>query len=118
MNSDIKKKRRAYWRGQIGEWVAILYLLLRGYTIVKRRYKTPVGEIDIVARKRDLLIAIEVKTRKTIVEAGFSITFHQERRIERALMFYLAGKEPCPVRFDLILIAPWRRPYHIVNAWA
>lgn len=118
MRSSLNRKRQAYRRGQIGEWVATLYLRAKGYQILKRRLKTPLGEIDILARKGQTFIAVEVKTRDSFAQAAFSITPTQERRIERALTYYLSGR-PCQpnMRFDTILIVPWRWPQHIQGAW-
>ena len=118
MHSSLNRKRQAYRRGQIGEWIAALYLRGKGYRILERRLKTPLGEIDILARKGMTFVAVEVKTRDSFAEAAFSITPTQERRIERALTYYLSGRPRQPdIRFDTILIVPWRWPQHIVSAW-
>ncbi len=118
MRSTLKQKQQAYLRGQKAEDFAALYLRVKGYHILKRRLKTPLGEIDILAQKGNTFVAIEVKARDTFAEAAFSLTLTQERRIERALTYYLSGRPDQPsIRFDVILIAPWRWPQHIVSAW-
>jgi putative endonuclease len=102
-----------------GEWLAALYLGLKGYRILEKRFKTPVGEVDLIARKGKTLVAIEVKTRNTLEKAAFALTRFQQRRIERALLFYVAGKTlDLDLRFDLVLISPWRWPHHIQGAWS
>lgn len=111
-------KKRAYLKGQQGEWLAALYLRCKGYKILERRLKTPVGEIDLLAQKGKTLIAIEVKSRSSLEKAAFAITPYQQQRIERALAYSLSQKEPpSSIRFDVILIAPWKWPYHMKGAW-
>jgi len=112
------RRKHAYLKGQWSEKIAAIYLSLKGYVILERRYKTPVGEIDLLARERDTLVAIEVKSRATLDEASLSLTEYQERRIERALLFYLTNKSSSlDLRFDVVLISPWRWPRHIRGAW-
>ena len=118
MSSNFNLKKRAYLKGKYGEWIAALYLQLKGYEILEKRFKTPVGEIDLLARKGQTLIAVEVKTRNTFQQASMALTVFQQRRIERTLLFYLAGKtSSLDLRFDVILISPWKWPYHIQGAW-
>jgi len=118
MRSPLKTKRKAYRRGYVGEWLAMLYLRGKGYRILKRRYKTPLGEIDILASHGATLVAVEVKTRPSFGEAAFSFTPSQAQRIERALTYYLSGSPHQPfIRYDLVLIVPWRWPHHIKGAW-
>lgn len=118
MRSSLNLRKRAYLKGKRGEWISALYLRLKGYEILEKRFKTPMGEIDLLARKGNTLVAIEVKTRDTWEQAAMALTAFQKRRIEKALLFYLAGKtSSLDLRFDIILIASWRWPYHIRGAW-
>jgi putative endonuclease len=118
MPSTSNQKKRAYRRGKWGEHIATLYLWLKGYKILERRYKTPVGEIDLLVRKGNTLIAVEVKTRDTFEQAALSLAPFQQKRIERALLYYLTGRNyPLDFRFDVILICPMRWPCHIQGAW-
>ena len=118
MHSTLKLKRRAYLKGKRGEWIAALYLRLKGYRILEKRYKTPVGEIDLIACKGKTMIAVEVKTRDTLEKAFLALTPFQQKRIERTLLFYLTGKTlDLDLRFDLVLISSWRWPRHIQGAW-
>ncbi len=115
-----KNKLKAFRLGHIAESIATLYLRLKGYRILARRYKTQVGEIDILMRTKDTLIAVEVKARKTIEAGLHSITPHQRRRIERTLAYYCTTqqqKAPQNMRFDVIIISKLLLPHHIKNAW-
>lgn len=111
-------RKRAYLKGYWGEKAAAWYLRLKGYEILENRLKTPVGEIDLLVRKRKTLIAVEVKTRSTLEKASLVLTTFQQKRIERALLYYLRRKtSPLDLRFDVVLISPWRWPRHIQSAW-
>lgn len=118
MHSSLNQRKRAYHKGKRAEWIAAFYLKFKGYEILEKRFKTPMGEIDLLARKGKILAAIEVKTRNTLDEASMALTPFQQKRIEKALLFYLAGKMDCfDLRFDVVLISPWKWPYHIQGAW-
>lgn len=98
--------------------MAALYLRCKGYKILEKRYKTPFGEIDILARHGKNLVAVEVKSRETLEKAYLALTLSQKRRIEGALLFYLSGKiSRLDLRFDVVLISPWQWPCHIEGAW-
>jgi putative endonuclease len=95
-------------------------LIAKGYRIAARRWKSPVGEIDIVARRRNLLVFVEVKARVGLDEAAFAVTPHQRRRILAAARAWLArhpDDAASAMRFDAILVAPWRMPRHVVGAF-
>ncbi|MCP5381145.1 MAG: YraN family protein [Kordiimonadaceae bacterium] len=119
-------KRKAYRWGQFAELFASLLLRLKGYSIVARRYKTRVGEVDIIARKGTLTIFCEVKARNDYSKAAYSLSQKQINRINRAAEYYMAhlksgsdhnNYENNIYRCDMILIIPWRWPVHIKNAW-
>ena len=78
-----ERRVKAYRRGLFAETVSALLLRLKGYAIVARRYKTPVGEIDLVALKGKRLAFIEVKRRKTQEDAAWTLPARQRRRIIR-----------------------------------
>ena len=83
---------------------------LKGYRIVARRYKTPVGEIDLVALKDKRLAFVEVKRRKTRDDAAWTLPTRQRRRIVRAAQYWLASHPDFAghdMRFDVVLTAPW-----------
>jgi len=106
-------------QGHLAENLAAWVLRLKGYRILKRRYKTPLGEIDIIAARGKTLVAVEVKYRPSFDQAGEAITFKQRKRIEMALSLYLRHLrwKPENIRFDAILLIPYKWPRHIVGAW-
>lgn len=110
--------RTRYRRGLWAERVALLLLSLKGYAIMGRRTRTPLGEVDIVARRGQTLVLVEVKYRQDMAAALSSISPQQQQRLQRAAR-YLAARWPnlTTVRWDVIALAPWRWPRHIVNAW-
>ena len=95
-------------------------LRLKFYRIVAVRYKTPMGEIDLVAVRGNVVIAVEVKARKSYDEALTSITPPQQARIGRALQHFVMSHPQfahADLRFDVMAVLPRRWPVHIVNAW-
>lgn len=100
--------------------LCVWYLRLRGYRILARRLRTPVGEIDILARRGAVLAAIEVKARDRLADAAEAVTPRQRRRVTRAAAWVLAGRPALAdlsLRFDAMLVAPRRLPVHIPDAW-
>ena len=110
----------AFRFGLSAESRASAYLLAKGYRIVARRFKTPVGEIDIVARRGRLLVFVEVKARADFDAAAEAVSERQRRRIIAAAEAWLA-KNPGDVmremRFDVVLVAPGRLPRHLQAAF-
>ena len=107
-------------QGHRAEWFAALWLMWRGWRIVAFRHRTRYGEIDLVARKRDVLAIIEVKRRATLEEALSAVKPAQRHRLLRAATALAAARADCRdlcVRLDLIAIAPGRFPVHVENAW-
>ena len=115
-----EKRVRAYRSGLFAETVTALLLRLKGHRIVARRYKTPVGEIDLVALKGKRLAFIEVKRRRTAEDAAWTLPAKQRRRIVRAAQYWLAGHPDFSghdIAFDVVLAAPWAWPRYIANAF-
>ena len=114
------KRLKAYRRGHRAEWLAGLLLQSRGYRIAARRFKTPVGEVDLIARKADLVLFVEVKARSHHQAALDSISRSAQRRIEAAAQWWLAQQADAGHlnwRFDVITVVPWRWPRHYHNVW-
>lgn len=112
--------RSAQIRGRRAEFAARWWLRLKGYRILAAGYRVPVGEIDIVARRGKIVAIVEVKSRGDLDLAAHAISPRQRRRILRATEAFLnahPGHLACTVRFDAILVAPWRRPRHLQAAW-
>jgi putative endonuclease len=112
------KRRRAYRRGHRGEWLAAAALMAKGFRIVARRYKTRLGEVDLIARRGDLVLIVEVKARHTLQEAMDAVICSSERRIEGAADLWLSRQPDCgklSIRFDMMAVLPWRWPVHVEN---
>jgi putative endonuclease len=112
--------RTSHKTGLAAESLCRLALRLKFYRILATRYKTPVGEIDIVAARGKTVVAIEVKARATRDEAIESITPQQRARIARALQDFVMRNPRLAnhdLRFDVMLAAPRQWPAHIQNAW-
>jgi len=94
-------------RGAAAEALAAEFLTTRGLTIVARNYRCRGGEIDLIARDREMLVFVEVRLRsgRAFGGAAASITHAKRLRLKRAAGLYLAalGREP-PCRFDAILL--------------
>jgi putative endonuclease len=113
-------RRQAYRRGHRGEWLAAVALMLKGYRILARRHRTKLGEIDLIARRGDLVLFVEVKARRTLMEAMEAIARSSERRIEGAADLWLSRQPDygkLSVRFDMVAVLPWRWPVHVENAF-
>lgn len=116
--SDLNSRRLAYLRGSRGEWLAALALTLKGYRIVARRFRTKLGEIDLIARRGNLILIVEVKARPTLAEAMEAVGYISERRIEGAADLWLSRQPDhgrLSLRFDLVAILPRRWPIHVEN---
>jgi putative endonuclease len=114
------RRVRAYRSGLFAETLAATLLRLKGYTIVVRRYKTPVGEIDLVALKGRRLAFVEVKRRKSAEDAAWTLPAKPRRRIVRAAQYWLAAHPDFSghdLVFDVVLTAPWAWPRYIANAF-
>lgn len=116
--SDTAKRRKANRLGYWAELKAAFWLILRGHRILERRYKTSGGEIDIIAKKGNLILIIEVKARNSIQDCIEAVTFTAQRRIHNAADFWLAKQrhgEKLSLRFDIIAIVPGKLPKHFEN---
>lgn len=112
-------RRRAERDGRRAETLAAWWLRLRGWRILARRARTPVGEIDLIARRGRTLAFIEVKARATDSSAGESLDDYRLRRVARAAEA-LAPRYQRPgdtIRIDAMFIIPGRWPRHLENVW-
>ncbi len=110
------KRLKAYRRGNSSEWLAAAALIAKGFRIVARRYRTKLGEIDLIARRGDLVLIVEVKARKTLAQAMEAVAYASERRIEGAADLWLMRQRDharLSIRFDLVAVLPWRWPVHV-----
>jgi putative endonuclease len=110
----------AFRLGLSAETRAAALLLVKGFRIVARRWRSPVGEIDLVVRRGRLLVFVEVKARGAFDDAAEAVTERQRRRIAAAAEAWLASHADDldrDIRFDAVLVAPWRVPRHIPAAF-
>ena len=113
-------RRRAWRRGHWAERLCAAHLRLRGYRVIARRLRTPAGEIDLIAQRAGTLAIIEVKARRDERTAAEAVTARQRARIIDATRWYLAGRPDLAalcIRFDAMLVTPWRWPRHLPDAW-
>jgi putative endonuclease len=110
----------AFRTGLSAESRAAAFLMAKGYRILAKRFRTPHGEIDIVARRRNLLAFIEVKARASLDEAAYAVTPRQQQRIIDAAQGWLVAHPEhadFELRFDAMLIAPRHLPRHLLAAF-
>lgn len=108
---------RDLWRrllGDRGERAAARHLRRRGLRIITRNYRTPQGEIDLIARDGDTLVFVEVKSRRQGTPAE-AVTPEKQRRLTLAALHFMKRHDllDCPCRFDVVAVV-WpegrRRP--------
>ena len=120
MNRSAVQRRQDWRRGRRGERLAAWWLRLKGYRILARDLRTPVGEIDIVARRGRVLALVEVKLRPRAAAALEAISPRQQQRIVRAAGAFLQRHRKLAdldLRFDTVVVVPGRWPRHVPDAW-
>ncbi len=113
------KRQAAEQRGRQAERIAAWWLRLKGWQIVGRRMRTPLGEVDLVARRGAMLAFVEVKARATPADLDLAI---DERRLARVaaaaeLLWHDLARPGDDMRIDVMLLAPGRPPRHLANVW-
>ena len=113
-------KRNTYSSGLFAEWLARNYLRLFGYSVLKSRYvtgrNTGRAEIDIIARRGNLIIFVEVKNRPDAATGLEAVTMAQGCRLRAAAeTWILRNRWMGDARFDVIVISGWRLR-HFKNA--
>lgn len=114
------RRQKAWTRGRRAETLAALWLRCKGYRVLARDFRSPVGEIDLVARRGATLAIVEVKARSSLAEAGEAISPRQRRRIRNAAIAFLQRHPSLgtlDLRFDAILMVPRHWPRHLTDAW-
>jgi putative endonuclease len=115
-----RTKQAAHAHGHRAESIAVWYLRLKGYRLLARRFKSTLGEIDLILRKRKTLIFVEVKARRTIDDSLAAVTPQQSRRISQAASLFTARYDMSGIdeqRFDIVAVPSYLWPTHIQNAF-
>jgi putative endonuclease len=112
-------RQKAEARGRRAETIAAWYLRLQGWRIVGTRVRNPRGEVDLIARRGRVVAFIEVKARVSKANLATAIDAYRLRRVAAAAESLLPeyGKGAEDMRIDVILVAPWAWPRHLVNVW-
>ncbi len=113
-------RRHAERFGRWAEGLCRWALRLKGYRILANRLRTPMGEIDIVARRGQTIAVVEVKARADWDAANEAVNARQRGRLARAAHVYLAANPQYAgyvLRFDVMLVTPWSWPRHLIDAW-
>jgi putative endonuclease len=120
MRERSRGRREAYRHGHVAEAAAMLFLLAKGFRPIARRYKTPLGEVDLIVKRGRLIAFVEVKARALERDALESVGRGSEKRIVDAADLWLA-KHPAAagydVRYDMVVLLPWRLPRHVPDAF-
>ena len=112
-------RQQAEQRGREGEARAAAWLRLKGWSILDTRVKTPVGEIDIVARRGGLIAFVEVKWRRKVADLDLAVDERRLRRVAAAAeaVAHKYATDGEDLRVDVILLAPRAFPRHMTNVW-
>ncbi|MFQ3307341.1 MAG: putative endonuclease [Candidatus Midichloriaceae bacterium] len=109
-----------YQKGVNAEILVMTYLKKKLYTIIKHRYKSKLGEIDLIAAKNDLLLFIEVKNRKNFLDYDVISKKQKIRCCETALYFISQHTDfsNYNMRFDCMFVDDYGMIKHLQNAWS
>lgn len=113
------KRQKAERGGRRAETLAAWWLRLKGWRIIAIRARTPVGEVDLIARRGRTLAFVEVKARATADDAGFALDDYRLRRVARAAEALAArhARHGDTIRIDAIFVVPGRWPRHVADVW-
>jgi putative endonuclease len=120
MTSALERRRATFLRGHRAEWIALLFLVMKGYRPLARRYAASGGEIDLIVVRGHTIAFVEVKVRGLMDDALSAITARKRQRFSRAVRTWLtrnAWAQGKTWRADAVFIAPKRWPRHIVSAF-
>ena len=120
MKSALDRREATFLRGHRAEWIALLFLISKGYRPLARRYAASGGEIDLIVMRGDTIAFVEVKARALIDDALSAITARKRQRFSRAVRAWLSRNEWAvdkTWRADAVFIAPKTWPQHILSAF-
>lgn len=111
------KRQRAERGGRRAETLAAWWLRLHGWRILARRARTPVGEVDLIARRGRVTAFIEVKARATDADSALALDDYRLRRVVAAAeaLAHRYARAGDDLRIDALFIVPWRLPRHVRN---
>ncbi len=119
--SSNANRQRNEKRGHKAETIAFLFLRLKGYKLLARRFKSHHGEIDLIMRKGQTTAFIEVKARNSTDAAITSVTTYQSKRISAAAGLWMLRDAKAAAgfcRFDIVAVNAYLWPTHIQNAFS
>jgi len=117
--SRVARGRKARRDGKRAELIALWWLRLKGYRLIARNLRTPVGEIDLIMRRGRVVAVVEVK-RRAGSSAAESVSATQRTRVLRASQWALSARPELAVldiRYDVVLLENRRLPRHLQDAW-
>ncbi len=113
-----------YRRGHFCEKIALLWLILRGYWPVKMNYRvgngTGAGEVDLIVKKGNVLVFVEVKLRKDEASAQHAVHKKNQHRMTRTAEVFLSRfpkYQNYSIRYDVVLLSKGHWPQHLTDAW-
>ncbi len=115
-----RTRQAAHIHGHRAETIAVWYMRLKGYRLIANRFKSAVGEIDLIMRKGKTLVFIEVKARSKVDDSMWAVTPQQSRRIASAASLFVCRHDVSGVefqRFDIVAVPSYLWPTHIKNAF-
>lgn len=114
------ERQKAQRWGHVSEYLAALYLVAKGYRLLAIRHRTRLGEIDLIVRKGDLVVFVEVKARMGEQEALDAVGFTTQKRIRAASDLWLSKRNDAArlsQRYDIVVVRPGRLPRHFPDAF-
>jgi putative endonuclease len=112
-------RRTAERGGRRAETLAAMLMRLKGFSIIAARHRTPLGELDLVAKRGKLIAFVEVKARASRDAAVEAVTYGARQRIRGAAGLFLSRRPDladCAIRYDIVAVSGWRLE-HLPDAW-
>ncbi len=120
MKTALERRKATFLRGHRAEWIALLFLVAKGYRPLARRYAASGGEIDLIMTRGNTIAFVEVKARGLMDNALAAISATKRQRFSRAARAWLSRNPRAQGktwRADAVFIAPKRWPQHVVSAF-
>ncbi|MFT6072091.1 MAG: putative endonuclease [Dasania sp.] len=119
INGNMKQIKSTYIKGIISELYVLIYLILKGYRPIKWRMRNKISEIDLIVKKNNILIAVEVKYRQKNDDGLYAISAHQKRKIRSAFTLFSdhSRHQFHTIRCDVYIVSGFGRIYGIQNAF-